>query len=240
MFEEALRFFRAYELWIYLLLALGGLIYVRKFILAWEDLRAAAFGLERESAQARVNQAAGMFVLFLMIAIAEFSMVTFVAPSFPGSSPLGTPTLDLLATTTSTLSPNEVQEAVSMQEAATTPGTPTAVLPRSEGCVPGQVLITEPLDGAEISGLIGLKGTANTPNFGFYKYEVARPDDDVWTTIQAGRDIKIDSDLGQWDTRTLASGDYMLRLVVTDNLGEALPPCVIQVRVNNPVEPAGP
>jgi len=29
----------------------------------------------------------------------------------------------------------------------------------------------------------------------------------------------------------------MLRLVVTDNQGGSLPPCVIQVRVNNPVEP---
>lgn len=240
MFEEALRFFRAYELWIYLLLALGGLIYVRKFILAWEDMRAAAFGLERESAQGRLNQAAGMFVLILMIAIAEFSMVTFVAPSFPGSSPLGTPTLDLLATATATLSPTEAQEEASIQEGEASPATPTAILPRSEGCVPGQAMISEPLDGVEISGLISLKGTANIPNFGFYKYEVARPDDDVWMTIQAGRDIKIDADLGQWDTRTLPSGDYMLRLVVTDNMGEALPPCVIQVRLNNPVGPAGP
>ena len=234
MFEEALQFFRAYELWIYLLLALGGLIYVRKFILAWEDMRAAAFGLERESAQGRLNQAAGMFVLILMLAIAEFSMVTFVAPAFPGSSPLGTPTLDLLATATSTLPSTEAQEGVS------TPGTPTAILPRSEGCVPGQVMISEPLDGAEVTGLIGLKGTANIPNFGFYKYEVARPDDDVWMTIQAGRDVKLDTDLGQWDTRTLPSGDYLLRLVVTDNLGEALPPCVIQVRLNNPVQQASP
>ena len=52
--EEALRFFRAYEFWIYILLALGGLIYIRKFILAWEELRGAAFGLEREAAQLAV------------------------------------------------------------------------------------------------------------------------------------------------------------------------------------------
>ena len=38
--------------------------------------------------------------------------------------------------------------------------------------------------------------------------------------------------LGQWDTGTLAPGDYQLRLVVSDNQGQALPACVITVRVS--------
>ena len=46
--EEAISFFRAFELWIYLLLGLGGLYYLRKFILAWQELQGASFGLERE------------------------------------------------------------------------------------------------------------------------------------------------------------------------------------------------
>jgi hypothetical protein len=106
-----------------------------------------------------------------------------------------------------------------------------------EGCIPDQILLTEPVEGAEVSGVIVVKGTADILNFGFYKYEIARPGDTVWLTIQAGREIKREADLGQWDTRTLAPGDYMLRLVVTDNQGASLEPCVIRVRVNNPSEP---
>jgi hypothetical protein len=239
--EDALRFFRAYELWVYLVLALGGLIYIRKFILAWEEMRAAAFGLERESAQARLNQAAGMTVLLLMIGIAVFAVVTFVVPSFPGSNPLLTPTLDLLATHTATLSAeNEADQTVIQTDQVGSVPSPTEVQVVGEGCVPGQIMISSPQEGAELSDVITIKGTANIANFGFYKYEVARPDDDVWLTIQAGREIVTENDLGQWDTRTLTSGDYMLRLVVTDNQGQSLPPCVIQVRVNNPVEPVGP
>ena len=239
--EDALRFFRAYELWVYLVLALGGLIYIRKFIIAWEEMRAAAFGLERESAQARLNQAAGMTVLLLMLGIAVFAVVTFIVPSFPGSNPLLTPTLDLLATHTATLSAeNEVNQAAVQTDQIGSVPSPTEVQVFGEGCVPGQIMISDPLEGAELSDVITIKGTANIANFGFYKYEVARPDDDVWLTIQAGREIIIEDDLGQWDTRTLTSGDYMLRLVVTDNQGQSLPPCVIQVRVNNPVEPVGP
>jgi hypothetical protein len=232
--EEVLRFFRTYEIWIYLVLALAGLVYIRKFIIAWDEMRAAAFGLERESAQRRLNQSASLLVILLMMAIGLFATVSFVAPAFPGSNPLFTPTVDLLATQTSTLSPESQANVSAEMEDGGPTVTPTIEIP-GVGCTPGQALITEPLDGTEISGVVIVKGTANIPNFGFYKYEIARPGETVWLTIQAGREIIEAGDLGQWDTRTLDSGDYMLRLVVTDNQGESTEPCVIQVRVNNPV-----
>jgi hypothetical protein len=114
---------------------------------------------------------------------------------------------------------------------------PTQAVSVGEGCVPGQVMLTQPENGEEISGIVTLEGTADIENFGFYKYEVARPGETIWLTIQAGRTIVQDGELGQWDTRTLESGDYSLRLVVTDNEGNSIEPCVIQVRVNNPVTP---
>jgi hypothetical protein len=234
--EEALRFFRAYEIWIYGLLALGGLLYLRKFILAWEELRGAAFGLERESAQSRLNQSAAILVFLLVIAVAEFVLVSFVAPSFPGSSPLLTPTVDLFATPTTTLAVSPtVQETLQGTPGQT--AAPTQADTGGEGCTPGQVMLTEPQPGAEVTDIIEIKGTANIENFGFYKYEIARPGETIWLTIQAGRQPVQDGDLGQWDTRTLATGEYQLRLVVTDNVGNSLPACVVQVRVNNPAIP---
>jgi len=234
--DEALRFFRIYEMWIYVILALAGLVYIRKFILGWEELRRAAFGLERESAQSHVNQSAGMLVLLFVMAVAVFVLVSFVAPAFPGSNPLLTPTMDLLASPTTTLMVDATQETVSppttesMSELAT-------VEVAGEGCVPGQIMLTEPNEGTEVSGVIIVRGTADIQNFGFYKYEIARPGETVWLTIQAGKEIRQEGELGQWDTRTLAPGDYMLRLVVTDNQGESQEPCVVRVRVNNPSEP---
>jgi hypothetical protein len=234
--EEALRFFRTYEMWMYVILALAGLVYVRKFILAWEELRRAAFGLERESAQSSLNQSAGMLVFLFLMAVAVFVLVSFVAPNFPASNPLLTPTMDLLASPTTTLVPEGTEQAVATPTMGEVSLTPTIEVV-GEGCVPGQIMLTEPVDGSEINGVVIVKGTANIENFGFYKYELARPGETVWLTIQAGRDIIQDGDLGQWDTRTLAPGDYMLRLVVTDNQGESLEPCVIRVNVNNPSTP---
>ncbi|MCK4726276.1 MAG: hypothetical protein KAT29_10750 [Anaerolineales bacterium] len=234
--EEALSFFRTYEMWMYVILVLAGLVYIRRFILAWEELRRAAFGLERESAQSHLNQSAGMLVLLFIMAVAIFVIVSFVAPAFPASIPLQTPTMDLLG------SPSSTKEGENMQEELATPTVDVLSLTATvqvigEGCTPGQIMLTDPIDGSEISGVIIIQGTADVQNFGFYKYEVARPGEAVWQTIQAGRDIIQESELGQGDTRTMAPGDYMLRLVIVDNQGESLEPCVIRVNVNNPSEP---
>lgn len=231
--EEALRFLRAYEFWIYTILALGGLIYIRKFFLAWEELRDAAFGLERESAQSRLNQSAGMLIVLLAMGFGVFFLVSFISPTVPGANPLLTPTLDLLATSTTTLQIDEINNNGGDDLIADTP-LPPPPQDVGEGCIPGQVMLTEPQRGSEISGVVTLEGTAQVANFGFFKYEVQRAGDPIWLTILAVREAKIDEELGPWDTRALPPGDYLLRLVVTDNEGQSLPPCVIQVRVFNP------
>lgn len=241
--EEALSFFRALESWIYVLLGLGALIYIRKFILAWQELRGAAFGLERENAQSRLNQAASVLVLILTMAITEFVLVSFIAPAFPGSSPLPTATLNLLATPTITLPPGLAPPGTPPPDAAAqpTPGAPPVEALQGSGCIPGQIEIIIPKNGEEISGVTPVIGTAKIPNFGFYKFEIRRPEDTVWLTIQAGNQIVEGGRLGDWDTSRLSPGDYQLALVVVDNQAKASPPCVIQLRVARPVEtPAGP
>ncbi len=228
--EEALSFFRAFEAWIYLLLGLGGLIYIRKFILAWEELRGAGFGLERESAQTRLNQSASVLVLLLAMAVTEFVLVTFVAPAVPGASPLPTPTLNILATPTTTL-PASTSQAPGEQPTATAP---LLSLPAAANCPAGQIAITSPIQGEEVSGIVEVKGSADIPNFGFYKFEMKRPDETTWLTLLAGNTPVKDGDLGLWDTRRLPSGEYQLGLVVSDNQGSASEPCIVQVRVTAP------
>jgi hypothetical protein len=236
--EEALSFFRAFEVWVYLLLGLGGLIYIRKFILAWQELRGATFGLERESAQSRLNQSASILVLLLTMVITEFVLVSFVAPSVPGAIPLPTPTLNLLATPTITL-PATTQLAPGIS----TDNSPEILTVQYNngnnalsGCIPGQIEITFPEIGQEVSGVIGVLGTANIPNFGFYKFEIKRPDETVWLTIQAGNAAVQDGKLGDWDTTRLTPGDYQLGLVVVDNQAKASAACVIQLLVARPQE----
>ncbi len=225
---EILRFFRDYEVWIYVLLGVLALLMVRRFILGWIELRGAAFGLERENAQAKINGASILFTLLLMLAVGEFVLVSFVVPLVPEAMPLPTPTLDLLATPTVTLP--ATTPGAQTTDAATTPVPTIAALPNS-GCVAGQIEITEPKHGDTLSGVVTIRGSANIPNFGFYKYEVAHPGDTAWLSINAGEKIVTNDVLGEWATSVLPPGDYLLRLVVTDNQGVAMPACVIQVIV---------
>lgn len=230
--EEALRFFRAYEIWIYLFLGLWGLYFIRKFILAWDELREAVFGLERENAQGRLNSASGFLVLLLMIAVTEFILVTFVAPAFPAVIPQATPTLDLLASATVTLPP----QTLGAQAPAESVGT-ASIMSLPSTCIPGQVEIISPQNGQDISGVFEVIGTASIPNFGFYKFEIKRPDEAVWLTIQAGNSPVTAGKLGDWDTNRLTPGEYQLGLVVVDNAANASDPCTILVRVFRASEP---
>lgn len=230
---DVLRFFKNNEVFIYLILGITAVWQIRKFTLAWDELRSAAFGLEQESARARLNWAVSMLVLIILLGIAEFSLVSFVIPGVPDASPLLTPTLDLLATATTTLGADAVDAASEVTNA-----TPAPTIQISDStCIPDQIDIVSPKSGDTISNVVEIYGTANIPNFGFYKFEMAAANNPTWQTVQAG-DVPVQNDfLGYWDTSRLGTGDYALRLIVTDNQGNASAPCSIQVRVDVPDEP---
>lgn len=227
--EQALQFFRDYEIWIYVILGVLALWQVRKFALAWDELRGAFFGLEREAAQSRVNSAATMVVILIIMAVAEFTLVTFVIPTVPGANPLPTSTLDLLATPTTTL-PAPTQNPNETPGITPTPGEVAA----AEGCVVGQVNLTSPLNGNRVSGSVIVRGSADITNFGFYTLQIAHPGDPIWLPILVGQQAVKNDALGTWETSTLTPGEYMLKLVVTDNVGAVLTPCSIQVTVEPP------
>ena len=220
------RTLASYEPLIYIALAIGGLFAFRRMWRSWREWRDSVYGLEREFALRRLGQATAAAFLILALIFVEFFIATFVAPSLPATDLMATPTLDLLLTPPGTLSPaEETQAALS----PVTQEVPSGM----SGCIPEQIMITFPEPGDEVSGIVKITGTANIPNFGFYKYEVARRGTQDWATISAAREPKQNTELGDWNTSSLTNGDYFLRLVVTDNVGVSLEPCVIAVRVVN-------
>jgi len=230
---SVVQFFKNNEVFIYLILGILAVWQIRKFSLGWDDLRSAAFGLEQESARARLNWASSMLVLIFVLAVSEFGMVSLVFPNIPDASPLITPTLDLLSTPTNTL-----EAANTANLASETGNAEPAVSIQTEeiSCIPGQVEISFPPNGEIVQDIVEIYGTADIPNFGFYKFEMASINDANWLTVQAG-DIATKEDLlGYWDTSRLPVGDYALRLIVTDNQGNASEPCTVNVRVEAPSE----
>lgn len=221
--EALFRFLVTYEGLIYILLALGGLVAVRWLIKSLNEWRQAIFGLERAFARQRLVGSLVSVGLILSLAVIQFVVTTFVASSLPYSTFEPTPTLDPLA------GPG-VAFPLDLATGDAVPS-PTMALASGQGCIPDQIAFTSPQPGQEVSMQVSLLGVINVPNFGFYKYEMAPAGMDNWATISAGRSVGENGELGLWDTSALIPGDYLLRLVVTDNEGQELPPCVISVRV---------
>lgn len=217
------RTLATYEPLIYIALAIGAMFAFRGMWRSWREWRDAVFSLEREFALQRLVRATILALFILGAVFAEFFIATFIAPSLPASDILATPTLNLLVTPQGTLAPGQTPLAI------------TQPVPNGmSGCVPDKIIITSPKPGDPgVSGTIKITGTADVPNFGFYKYEVAPVGSQNWATIAAKPKPVKNDELGEWNTLPFTNGDYFLRLVVIDNVGASLDPCVIAVRVMN-------
>jgi hypothetical protein len=222
---EVLLFIEEYQTWIYLALAAAILVYLRVAWRWYRSRRATIFSLEREHATAHLTRAATLLGLAFVLLVGTFAATTFLGPAVPASErPTPLPTVSLLPT--ATFVPAEGDQAVT-----TATPLPTVVVD-SAGCANSQATLTSPQTGESLTGIIEITGTAEIPNFAFYKYEyISRTAGAVWRAIQAGTTTVREGLLGTWDTRLVIPGEYALRLVVTDTAGNAPQPCVILVRV---------
>ena len=100
----------------------------------------------------------------------------------------------------------------------------------------GVAVITSPLEGAIVSGLVPITGTATHAQF--QRYELAfgySPNPaDTWFTIQeASTTALVNEVIGRWDTTQIADGEYALRLRVYWSEQAFLEAFVQNVRVQN-------
>lgn len=109
-------------------------------------------------------------------------------------------------------------------------------LPRPAAAQEGVGVISSPLDGAILSGLVPIIGSATHPQF--QRYELAfgySPNmTDTWFSIQPPATSQvINETLGSWDTTQITDGVYVLRLRVFYGESAYLESFVANVRVQN-------
>lgn len=100
----------------------------------------------------------------------------------------------------------------------------------------GLAVLTAPLEGAILSGLVPITGSATHPEFRRYElaFGYAPNPTDTWFSIQAPAATQIINDvLGTWDTSSLTDGLYTLRLRVYYSDRDFLETVVRNVRVQN-------
>lgn len=224
LLNSILRGLVTYRVGIFVILTLGFLVYLRKFLGGLREWQQSVFGLERSMAQRKLVSAVSGLVVLILLVIGEFLLVTVVGPQMPVVSVSATPTVDPFSARTATLAAGEE---------APTP-IPTATVGQESlvsECIEGVVEITSPASGDTVSGTVELIGSVNVENFGSYKYEFSTTGAISWTTIAANNSLKLDESLGYWYTSNLVPGTYLLQIVPLDNTGAELSPCIISVEV---------
>lgn len=229
---DAVRFFQQYESAIYFLLALSILFYSWKFYKAWVEMQGSVFGLEQKGAQRRLTRSAVSIFVLLLLGIGVFSMVTFAQS-----------VIDSAEMVSSMMMPGQegTQEAVATSQVIDAEGnlvTPTplpTVAVDSGLCDPKTIMITSPQINEEIRGEVEITGLVNVEDFGYYVIQFAKPNAELWTTIQAGRNLVLeDSTLAVWDTSRIPPDSYVLQLLVINHDQEEYPPCRVPMRIATP------
>jgi hypothetical protein len=246
--EQVLRLIADYQWWIYGAFGLLLLFFLRRALLARREGARSIFKLEQEQARGRYARSVLIMVVILILMAAVFALNMFLLPALnrppdptptATSGPLVAPTLTPTpppATITPTATATEVRPTRPTRPSAT-PNVVTTETPvvRPPSCPNPNVRITSPGVNQVVRGNVPIRGTANIPEFQYYKVEVgpgARPKDHEWTVVgQLHRTPVSGGVLETLNSDAYPPGTYTLRLVVVDNTGNYPEPCRVTVTV---------
>jgi len=223
--QSVLRGLVTYSTVIYILLGLGILLYLRRFIIGLREWQRSVFGLERRLTQRKLIEASTGLILLSLLILGEFLLVTVVQPQMPAQPTEARLAMDPLMEPTETI----LDEDVSILGPAAESSVDQSSLVSE--CIEDITEITYPAEGDIVSGTVEIIGSVNVDNFGSYKYEYSSTGNINWVTIAAGNQLKLDERIGYWFTSALSPGRYLLQLVPLNNLGEELTPCIVAVEV---------
>lgn len=230
-----------YDIWLYLFLGLVALLFLRAYMVARRERDNSIFSLERESATRRMVQATMGFLVTLIIASGVFYTSQTLVEEIPLPEATPSPTAiivlppsptppPLLPTPTPTETPRP-RPTMAVVETITPTVEVSMGVPAN--CPNPNSRISEPGTGATVSGVIQIVGSANTPDFWYYKFEFQGNGFGEWTFIQQFETPVSGGILGVWDTQSVPSGDYQFRLVVVDKTGNYPEPCTLLLSVRN-------
>ena len=96
-----------------------------------------------------------------------------------------------------------------------------------------QATITSPRDGAQLTGVVQISGTATDPKFDHYELNwAAQSAPDNWQVIAVVHNQIANGSLGTWDTTQLQPGVYLLRLRVVRDEDKSVETVVRDLSIN--------
>jgi len=243
---QLVRVISEYSFWLYGLCGLGIIYYIWMAVRARREAERTIFTLERETTTGQAYRALSVALVFAVIAGAIFFVAEVLEPSLdfpvieePTPSALLMPTPSpspAPPTITPTPTPTRVRPTPRPQEEPTeTPAPTVTAAPPLSICPHPDVQITSPGMDAVLNGPVQILGTANIPNFQYYKVEVGPGENPTsWSIFSDIHKSRIAGGLLDiWDPSAYPPGVYKLRLTVVDNTGNYPLPCEVRVIVEH-------
>ncbi len=243
---QLVRVISEYSFWLYGLCGLGIIYYIWIAVRARREAERTIFTLERETTTGQAYRALSVALVFAVIAGAIFFVAEVLEPSLdfpvieestPSALLMPTPSPSPVPPTiTPTPTPTRVRPTPRPQEEPTETPIPTVTaVPPPSICPNPDVQITSPGMDAVLNGPVQILGTANIPNFQFYKVEVGAGENPTsWSIFSDIHKSRIAGGLLDiWDPSAYPPGVYKLRLTVVDNTGNYPLPCEVRVTVEH-------
>lgn len=247
--ERVQSFLADYQWWIYGVLGIILLFYLRRALLARREGARSIFKLEQEQARSRYGRSVTISTVTLLLMAATFVLSNPLLPN-PSSTtpePIATETTGPLAAATLTSTPPPptiTPTATPTRERPTLPPRPTPTpevnvtetpVVHPPSCPNANVRITYPGVNQVVQGNVPIRGTANAANFQYYKIEVgpgSNPRDHEWTVVgQLHRSPVTGGVLETFNGGAYPAGTYTLRLVVVDQTGNYPTPCQVTLTI---------
>lgn len=243
-----------YAQWIYGLCGLTALYQIYRLWTVRAERRQAVFSLERAKATQEIQSIFSIALLLLVAMGGTYFISTTLAlaveptsPAVVSANPVGEV---ILPTPTHTPAPTTPTPAVvpttSISQVVTLAPTPTPTLAppsptpapppvavQSANCPNPDASISSPGENAVLRGLTAILGTANHPQFQYFKVEYAPAGTANWNYLGGGQNPIINGGLMTFNSQTLPNGSWILRLVVVDQTGNFPDPCQVTVQVQN-------
>ncbi len=231
---------KSYAIWLYILFAIIALFSLRSILKARAEIRQSIFTLEKEVARNRIYRSLAVVVVMVLLSGALFAVSHYVEPTSP---PVGdrTPTATRFLRDTPAPGPDEITPTPTSEPTrvrptrrpipTVVPFTPTATAAPAPQCPTPGVNLTAPGENASLSGTVQIIGTANIPNFWYYKIEIGVGHNPTnWSVIGELHYAPVSGGLlATVNAAAFAPGQYTLRLVVVDKTGNFPEPCPVHI-----------
>lgn len=246
--ERVLGILTDYQWWIYGVLGIILLFFLRRALLARREGARSLFKLEQEQARARYGRSVTISAVILLLMATVFIASNPLLPA-PSPTPEPSPTETSGPLAAPTLTPTPLPATITPTATATqprptrptkpteTPGADATETPvvRPPACPNPNARITSPGLNQAVQGNVPIRGTANIANFQYYKVEVgpgSNPKDHQWTVVGHLHKSPVSGGvLETFNSGAYPSGTYTIRLVVVDQTGNYPEPCRVTITV---------